>query len=81
MKANHVIVQNIERAYCLRDCMQFRIALMPRGEKTHCGRCGRGIVIEWPMGYEPTVRTCRVCGAETNVQIIGMLSSRQSLKG
>lgn len=48
-----------------------RIQLQPRGKKTKCGRCGRGVVLTWPMGSEPIVRNCAVCGAKTDIHFMG----------
>lgn len=67
---------SITGARSLRGGFSYEIPVMLRGEKSRCGKCGRGIVIEWPMGYEPKIRSCRVCGSETDVYVMGCITAK-----
>jgi len=75
-RTNGVITLQIQRAYSLKNGIRYAICLMSREVPTRCAKCHRGIVIRWPMGYEPVVTPCRVCGAETDVEIQGLLTAK-----
>lgn len=54
----------------------FAAEVRPNSVPIKCGRCKRGVIINWPWGEEPTIRSCRVCGAKTNVEFIGRIYTR-----
>jgi hypothetical protein len=66
----------IDRAFSRKGHIDYAVMLMPRDRKTHCGRCRRGVVIVWRMGWEPIISNCRICGAKTEVDIRGRLNAK-----
>lgn len=72
-----IIVLKIERVISQRLGEEaFNAMVMSRNKPTKCGRCGRGIIVQWKMGEEPKVLNCRVCRAKTGVTFIGMMGEK-----